>query len=515
LRREREHLSREGGRIRSELRALRTSFNQVKNSEALQGQVKQAVDASIENQHIPIINALLECYILLARGFKDSINKWQEQVGGENNTAIMEPEALSQHLQILETNNREFENFDRVVRDIYARINEASPSLNFIALNNSTNGYQNQFITTRQHLIRTRIREDEFDYSYTELEDLITQTRRAFNNLRGSVSRSFVGEASTRLSMANSNTEFRELVEGITSDRENQERAMIENLRRQWLSQSPQSSYMNLPRPLDPAVLDAWLEHHGMTMNDLNIALSGGMVNGSNLHPILQWMADNGNGMNLVMSEPIGVASALSGYVTAPDSVIEAGTEVFLDWGVRNVNRLHRPIYVNLRNRPTMTVPRAHDQAVEIVGNLGQIGTALKDALPWIAFGAGTFMDVMSGDRTIGQAIAYNGGSTAVGFITGAGLAAVGSTPVGWVIAAGAFTGFIYGQAYEHNWLGVQTGVNWIGDQLDTGIDIVVEGLTNWAADSVEGTITFINNVGQAVNDIGNMINPFNWSWGN
>jgi len=47
---------------------------------------------------------------------------------------------------------------------------------------------------------------------------------------------------------------------------------------------------------------------------------------------------------------------------------------------------------------------------------------------------------------------------------------AMASNPVGWSIAAGVAVAFVVGQAYKHNFLGIKTMVNEMGDNLDKSI---------------------------------------------
>jgi hypothetical protein len=79
---------------------------------------------------------------------------------------------------------------------------------------------------------------------------------------------------------------------------------------------------------------------------------------------------------------------------------------------------------------------------------------------------------------------------------------ALGSNPVGWaavgIAAAGVAVSVgatnLFNLAYENNFLGVQDGLDWAGQQIDKGLD--------WASDQ-------LSNAGEAINSGLDFINPF------
>ena len=119
--------------------------------------------------------------------------------------------------------------------------------------------------------------------------------------------------------------------------------------------------------------------------------------------------------------------------------------------------------------------PKLMDRMKSLTGALKQSGSILT------AVGAtvGYYDDVNNNDKTKGQAIAHNGASIAVsgGAVFTVGIAVSG--PAGWAAAgASAVAGIIFKAAYDNNYLGVQTGLDWTGDRLSDAGD--------WAGDRIE-----------------------------
>ena len=152
----------------------------------------------------------------------------------------------------------------------------------------------------------------------------------------------------------------------------------------------------------------------------------------------------------------------------------------------------------------------------------GNAVRGLGHGLVVLDFGLGVYRDISSGERTVGHAVAFNGGSTAFGAGAGFGVGLLlASNPVGWKIAAGIGVGLaagaFYNWMYNNNILGFQTGIHWIGDQIDVGLAWIGnawDATTNWASNAWEAATDSSSVVGQAIRHFGTPINPFNWSWG-
>ncbi|WP_157065210.1 hypothetical protein [Amphibacillus sediminis] len=96
----------------------------------------------------------------------------------------------------------------------------------------------------------------------------------------------------------------------------------------------------------------------------------------------------------------------------------------------------------------------------------------------------------------------HNATSAGVGMAGGAIGTAIAAgfsiTPVGWTIGAGLLATWGFNLAYNYNFLGVQDGLDYVGQKLDD--------VGNWVVDSVEGA-------GQAISKGIDAINPMNWAW--
>ncbi|MEX2785693.1 hypothetical protein AB3331_11090, partial [Streptococcus sp. H49] len=122
---------------------------------------------------------------------------------------------------------------------------------------------------------------------------------------------------------------------------------------------------------------------------------------------------------------------------------------------------------------------------------VANIGKWAGRAATGLAFAYSTYNDVANNGKTIGQAIAKNGASTAVGWgaaqVVGAGAAFfLGATPVGWAavgvaaagIAVGTAASIAFDWAYENNET-VRNVVDGAGAYIDKGLDKAKEGLSN------------------------------------
>lgn len=267
----RSHLQAEGRRIRDELRALRRSLNRVIRSPSMSGAVKDAIELGIENQHLPIIDGLNECYILLNQTFIKSFNEWQDYMNEESNQAIIEDAGLRRNVQILDNNNGDKQDMDASIAAIYNNIREY---LDFSMPNNVA--YEDSFGEARSHLNELLASSESFSFEYTELNQLTGQIRVAINQLRTAVGKDFKDPA--RIEMA-SNTAFREVMSFITVNRQQQELEALQALIELWEGMNPNQSFLDLPRPIDQATLVAWMkQHHGIgwTVNDLFIGIGTG-----------------------------------------------------------------------------------------------------------------------------------------------------------------------------------------------------------------------------------------------
>lgn len=148
------------------------------------------------------------------------------------------------------------------------------------------------------------------------------------------------------------------------------------------------------------------------------------------------------------------------------------------------------------------------------VSSIGKVGGWI---LAGIGFGIGIRDDLDTGS-TVGEAISHNLVSTGIG--VGAGTLTTGiisvvasSTPVGWAIVGSALVGTAAVQgfewAYDNNFLGLKDGLDWVGKQIDLGVDAAKEFID----DGVDWAKARIDDIGEGFSALGEFINPFNWAW--
>ncbi|PAF18964.1 LXG domain-containing protein [Terribacillus saccharophilus] len=147
-------------------------------------------------------------------------------------------------------------------------------------------------------------------------------------------------------------------------------------------------------------------------------------------------------------------------------------------------------------------------------------GATLGRSLPYINSGYG-FVDewLVKKDKTFGEALTHNGTSLAVSLGVGAlttsfttGLTLLGvSNPVGWAVlgtvALGALAGHAFNWAYDTNFLGLQDGLDYVGNKIDDGLSYVGDKLDDFGK-SVSNTV---DEAGEAIKSGISALNPINW----
>ncbi len=123
----------------------------------------------------------------------------------------------------------------------------------------------------------------------------------------------------------------------------------------------------------------------------------------------------------------------------------------------------------------------------ELGKNSLRIGNAVVSGLAALTVISGTYDDYHNTDKEWGEAAAKN---SAAGFVTATASGYVGATvlaaattagavtPVGWAVLAGAGTATVvtagFNYAYDNNFLGLQTGLDWAGNTAEKVGDAVV-----------------------------------------
>lgn len=142
-------------------------------------------------------------------------------------------------------------------------------------------------------------------------------------------------------------------------------------------------------------------------------------------------------------------------------------------------------------------------------------GKVLGEVFKWGSFAYGWYEDVTKKDKTHGEALTHNGTSLAVGAISSgittsaltAPLIVAGvSNPVGWAVLGGMAVGlgvsFGFNYMYDENVLGIQDGLDSLGNKLDD-LGSTIKDTYNDAVDKA----------GEAIESGLDAINPMNWGW--
>ncbi|WP_158591826.1 ribonuclease YeeF family protein [Oceanobacillus halophilus] len=160
-------------------------------------------------------------------------------------------------------------------------------------------------------------------------------------------------------------------------------------------------------------------------------------------------------------------------------------------------------------NQRTSRISNAFIENGKTVNTAGKV---LGRGFMAAGFGIGMYQDIAQKDKTVGEAVSHNTAALGVGIggnaVGMAGTALLlGSNPAGWAVLGGiavgtTFTvGFNY--MYDNNILGLQDGLDYVGQKLDEFGNNVKET----ASDLVESA-------GEAIQSGLDAINPMNWSWG-
>lgn len=83
------------------------------------------------------------------------------------------------------------------------------------------------------------------------------------------------------------------------------------------------------------------------------------------------------------------------------------------------------------------------------------------------------------------------------------------SNPGGWAVAAGIAGGTLltwgFNKAYDSNFLGIQDGLDYVGEKVDEFTSNVHETISN----VTESASNFVEDVGEAISGTLDAINPF------
>ncbi|WP_461182276.1 hypothetical protein [Virgibacillus kimchii] len=165
-------------------------------------------------------------------------------------------------------------------------------------------------------------------------------------------------------------------------------------------------------------------------------------------------------------------------------------------------------------NNPSSTSSYLKKQGNKILN----VGRAIGGSLATLTIGVGAYIDFKNTDKTAGEALTKNAAAGGTGLLTTAATSGIitevagffgATTPVGWALAGGLVVGTVatglFNWAYDNNHLGIQTGLDWAGQQLDKAGEQINKGF-NWASDKVEGGLNW---VGETFKSGLDAINPF------
>lgn len=149
---------------------------------------------------------------------------------------------------------------------------------------------------------------------------------------------------------------------------------------------------------------------------------------------------------------------------------------------------------------------KASEELFDKAGQILKYGKAVGSIFTVAGVSYGMYDDMIKKNKTAGEAVVHNSGSLLAGVGAAAFVGLFLSNPAGLgVIAAGVAGTIGFEYAYETNFLGLQTGADWVGQQLDWAGEQFNNGLdtvNRWANDAADA-------VGEAVTGALDWINPF------
>lgn len=140
---------------------------------------------------------------------------------------------------------------------------------------------------------------------------------------------------------------------------------------------------------------------------------------------------------------------------------------------------------------------------------VSQISSYLGHGLALISTLWGTYKDVSSGEKTVGEAVVKNTTKTAMG-LGAVAMVASTTTPVGWAFVGTAAVSFatskVFDFAYNSNFLGIQSGLDAVGNIVDNYVVSPLIDVYDWSKVQVK-------EIGASISGAWETINPLNWGW--
>jgi len=248
-----EHIKLHTTRTHAELRLLGQRLADIVSSDAVRGDVKNAIDQVINHLHNPIIMGLMECYNLLGAVLGKRSEAWKDHNSETHSEAVIEDAALSEHKNILDNNNATKQEMIENIQSIYSSISEYL-SFNIVGLAQ----YENDFSSARTFLDETLANFNSFTCNDNELTELMEQIGVQINRLNDVASLCFVDSEDMNLRLgASSNTAFLEAMQARAE-------ASLDPLREameEWLNSDGATSFIGLGNPISEEALLLWIGH--------------------------------------------------------------------------------------------------------------------------------------------------------------------------------------------------------------------------------------------------------------
>ena len=247
-------IKRETNRLKNEFLALQNAMIAIVENNSLSGQVKNAIDLGISNQHLPIMAAFIETLDLMAEQIDKDIEYFNSHMNEGSISAIYTEGALPQHLQILNNANADKDDVDAQFRSIYNSVSE------YIELRMPSNvGYEQMHQNAYRHISKMINDFGSFPQNVDSAADALLDKIEIQNNrLADVVGRAF--NEPGRVAVAN-NTDFRNQMVETQMHRALINQGVLEQLIEQWLNDTAASNFINLPRPLQPQHLQELMNH--------------------------------------------------------------------------------------------------------------------------------------------------------------------------------------------------------------------------------------------------------------
>jgi len=497
-----------GSIVRGQVTNMRGRLNGIVSSNAMMGRTKDSINRLITIQQIPLLQGLENVYWKMFVKSNQAINEFMSAMSENEENAIFNHDSLVELESAIGQANGDVLDLNVEYQSIYSSIaDDISLSMP------STGAYESNYEQARTSLRNTRECLEEFNFDYDEIRELMSEIEIYVGMLEGAGNLHINSAARANLYEG---SDFAQRMSEMHEEFAAIEQAKIDRMVASWEGMHYTDIANSLPEPMSQAEWDALMEFIGGMCEEVQISF---------------W--ESALGFSLEHIEGIW------NYATETHNLALKSLKVFTDMGLTYLDIL------NTHNRFLQNRTWGNNIPDSARTNMrwDRFFKGLKRALPWISFGVGTIVDILRGDSP-GQAIAYNGTVTVILVVAGATF--LKAAPIGLAIGAGIGIAYVFKLLNDYTVVG--DIINWGGDIIDAGIsylgtsfdnivslgsdiwhsdswgdvgeafttfaDNTVDNIVNLGSDIWSATTNLVDNVGQAISDFGEMINPFNWNWG-